>query len=331
MARCVRVSKRDGEYIRALLIDTGFLDPDHKIKADGDSLLLPVLRDVDGFETLEADLEVQAHAITDYREFVNIPDVLKGELPNSYDVIGDVAIIKFDPNHPNKHEIGEALLRVTPSLRTVMLDAGVKGEFRIRDLVQIAGTGGSETIHKEFGVRMIVDPAKVYFNPRLATERSRVAGEVKDGEVIIDMFAGVAPFGLVISKHAKPEIIYSIDLNPDAAGFMQRNIEANHVTNIVPITGNAATAVNDLPEADRIIMNLPHMADLFLPHALKKLKTGGIIHLHKIVERSETEWFAKKFIADSELSGYKIHIARSAELKTYSPTMSVYVFDIVKD
>lgn len=332
MARCIRVPKKDGERVRTSLIDADLLDDGYRIGSDGGDLLIPVRCETyENYPIEEFELKVQEHAPSDYREIVDVPDDVRELLPNSFDVIGDVAILKLeDPLMPYKHEIGSALMKVTPNIRTVMLDFGVKGDFRVRELEQISGSGPSETIHKEFGVRMLTDPGKVYFNPRLATERSRVASEIKDGEVIIDMFAGVAPFGVVICRNAHPEIVYAIDLNPEAEHFMRRNMELNHVTNIVPITGDAREVIKTLPDADRVIMNLPHMADQFLNDALRKTKVGGKIHLHKIIERSELEPFLKEIETKAKEDGLDMKIDSISELKTYSPTMSVYVLDIIR-
>ena len=234
-----------------------------------------------------------------------------------------------DELRPYAQHIGEALLRVNRSIRIVFEDHGVKGEFRIRDLERIAGTGTSETVHREFGVRLYTDPARVYFNPRLSSERARIAGLVRDGETVIDMFGGVAPFGTVMCRLARPEVVYSIDLNPDAEHFARMNADYNHVTNLHPMTGDSSVLVHGLPMADRIIMNLPQIADRFLPTALERLNHGGTIHMYKIIEREEFPGFLEGLVDDASSRGHGISIETS-ELKTYSPTMSVYSLDIHK-
>ena len=57
---------------------------------------------------------------------------------------------------------------------------------------------------------------ETYFSPRLANERKRITSLVKPGETVVDMFAGVAPFSIMIAKYANPKIIYAIDKNKDA-------------------------------------------------------------------------------------------------------------------
>ena len=331
MVRCIRVPKREGEQVRSALFEQGMLDLSARIRSEDGFLLIPVLCDsYKDYEVVDAEMQVQEQRPTDYRDMADVPEELREHLPSSFDVVGDVAMIKLpDELRPYAQHIGEALLRVNRSIRIVFEDHGVKGEFRIRDLERIAGTGTSETVHREFGVRLYTDPARVYFNPRLSSERARIAGLVRDGETVIDMFGGVAPFGTVMCRLARPGVVYSIDLNPDAEYFARMNADRNHVTNLHPMTGDSSVLVHGLPMADRIIMNLPQIADRFLPTALERLNHGGTIHMYKIIEREEFPGFLEGLVDDASSRGHGISIETS-ELKTYSPTMSVYSLDIHK-
>ncbi len=331
MVRCVRVPKREGEQVRSKLFAEGMLDLGARIRSDGDCLLIPVLcESYPGYEIMDADLDVQEQRSTDYREVAEVPEDLRDDLPSSFDVVGDVAMIKLpDELKPYASQIGDALLKVNRSIRIVFEDHGVKGEFRIRDLERIAGEGTSETVHREFGVRLYTDPARVYFNPRLSSERARIAGLVTEGETVIDMFGGVAPFGTVMCRLAHPKVVYSIDLNPDAEHFARMNAERNHISNLHPMTGDSSNLVYGLPMANRIIMNLPQIADRFLPIALERLEHGGTIHMYKIIEREDFPPFLERLVSDAASDGHDISIEYS-ELKTYSPTMSVYSLDIKK-
>ena len=171
MVRCIRVPKAEGNTVRMSLKAEGLLDLDHRIASDDDHLFIPILSDsYNDYPTEERELEVIEHQETDYRMF--LPEDIRDILPNSFDCVGDLIIVKIeDELLPYKERIGEALIKVNRNVRLVLMDGGVKGELRIRELEPIAGSGGTETRHKESGVTMITDPAKVYFNPRLATER----------------------------------------------------------------------------------------------------------------------------------------------------------------
>ena len=330
MVRCIRVPKSEGNPVRIRLKEEGKLNIDARIRAEGDHLLIPILSDsFEDYEVLDEELEIQEHQETDYRNL--LPEGIRDILPNSFDNIGDVLVVKLvDELLPMKHEIGEALLKVSSSTRAVFLDHGVKGELRIRDLELIAGTGGSETRHRESGVTIMTDPAKVYYNPRLATERERVASMVKDGEVIIDMFAGVGPFPLTICRYARPKVVYAIDLNHYAVEYLRTNIRLNRFDNIVAMEGDARESIKDLPMADRVIMNLPQIAQEFLPDALAKTKVGGIVHMHKIMGREESDKVVALIMDEMNSKGLNCRLSGKRELKTYSPSASVYVLDIIR-
>ena len=333
MAKCIRVPKSEGEPFRRGLIEEGLLDLSYRIGSDGSDILIPCLCDeYRGIKAEDVELRPQNRGEGDYRNIVDVPDDLRELLPNSHDVVGDIAITKLEePLLPYRKEIGEAMMRVSPNIRAVFLDGGVKGEYRIRELELIAGSGSSETMHKEFGTRLLTDPSKVYFNPRLANERARIASLVKPGEIIIDMFAGVAPFGSVICRNAQPEKVYSIDLNPECEHYMRENVRLNHITNMECMIGDSTVLVKDLPQADRVLMNLPQIADRFLDVALSKAKIGGMVHMHRIMERAELPGYPELLKTQMSEKGYGMDVVQVTELKTYSPTMSVYVFDIVRN
>lgn len=151
---------------------------------------------------------------------------------------------------------------------------------------------------------------------------------VKKGEIIIDMFGGVAPFGCVICRNASPSKVYSIDLNPACEPFARENAKINHIRNLEPITGDAVEVIKTLPKADRIVMNLPQMADQFLQYALAHIKPSGTIHMHRILMKDELEEYKTSLSQKMEELGRPMEIMSVLELKNYSPVQCVYVLDI---
>ena len=329
MARCLRVPKELGESVRSALMDAELLDLGYRIGRDGDHILIPVLCDsFGGYDAEQAVLAENERRITDYRDL--LPESMRELLPTSFDVIGDVVIVKLkDELLEHKRKIGDAIGR-TADARMVLLDTGVKGDLRVRDLSPIYGEGSTETVHRESGVSMVTDPAKVYFNPRLATERLRIASLVEDGETIIDMFAGVAPFPLVICKHARPKAVYAVDMNPEAKRLMEINIRKSGCDRIFPISGDARTEIVKLPAADRVIMNLPRSAEDFLPDALSHTKKGGTVHLYSIHEKSDADREIRDLVDRTCADGLSCSISGIREMKSYSPTSAVYVTDILR-
>ncbi|MBC7131236.1 50S ribosomal protein L11 methyltransferase, partial [Candidatus Bathyarchaeota archaeon] len=135
-----------------------------------------------------------------------------------------------------------------------------------------------------------VDLAKAYFSPRLAYEHNRVAQLVKEGETVIDMFAGVGPFAIMIAKTHANVKVYAIDINPEAVALLERNIRLNRVdAKVYPFQGDAREIINKrlAGTADRVIMNLPEKAIEFVDAACKALKPeGGIIHFYSFATAS---------------------------------------------
>ena len=131
-----------------------------------------------------------------------IPEALLSSLPRSYDIIGEIGIIElFGELAPFSSMIGEGIMEINPHLRLVLRKSGqVSGTFRTREYEAIAGEGDTETVHEEFSCLFRLDVTKVYFNPRLSHERMRVAQQIKQGECVLDMFAGVGPYSILIAK-----------------------------------------------------------------------------------------------------------------------------------
>lgn len=119
MARCVRVPKRSAETVRRELEEKSQLSYQHRLQADGDCILIPVTDDYQG-ETEEADLRPRMERPSDYREIVDVPGELRSELPSSFDVVGDIIIIKIPDNLvPVQSKMGDALLATYPNIRAV--------------------------------------------------------------------------------------------------------------------------------------------------------------------------------------------------------------------
>jgi tRNA (guanine37-N1)-methyltransferase len=157
----------------------------------------------------------------------------------------------------------------------------------------IAGEANTVTLYKEHGCRFKVDVAKVYFSPRLSYERKRVADRVGTGEVVVNMFAGVGCFSIIIAKHRRVDTVYSIDINPDAVRFMTENIALNGLEGrVVAIEGDAREVLEGrlANVADRVLMPLPEKAADYLDAALQALNMyQGTIHYYDFVFAGKSE------------------------------------------
>ncbi|MEW5760195.1 MAG: class I SAM-dependent methyltransferase family protein [Candidatus Thermoplasmatota archaeon] len=256
---------------------------------------------------------------------------LKGVcVPSSYDIIGSIAILKFSSELlENKEEICNSIFKINKNVRTIAFDKGVKGIHRTRELEVLAGVDSLITKHKEFGMVLSMDLRKVYFSPRLATERKRIVDLVNDGETIIDMFAGIGSFSVLIAKNKKPKKIYAIDINPDAFFYLNENIRLNRISNIVPMLGDAKAILEEMRKkgfggADRIIMNLPFSGNEFLQTAISTLKENGMIHYYEILEDGKIYDRVKEIERE-----YNVRIVNIRNVKCYSPNKIHVGFDIL--
>lgn len=214
---------------------------------------------------------------------------------SSYDIVGDIAVLRILESSQNVTTlIAKVLMRRHGNIKTVLKQVGgISGDLRLRRLEWIAGERKSHTTYKEFGCIINVDLEKCYFSPRLSHERMRVARLVKPDETVVNMFAGVGSFSVLIARHSKARKVYSIDVNPEAIKLMQENARLNRAeSKVVSIEGDAKDAiVNRLRGvADRVLMPLPNKAFAYLDYAIMALKPlGGWIHYYTFEHASKND------------------------------------------
>ncbi|MBI2547544.1 MAG: class I SAM-dependent methyltransferase family protein [Candidatus Aenigmarchaeota archaeon] len=226
-----------------------------------------------------------------------IAKMLQGELtaeelelvPRSYDIIGSeekaAIVIEIPKELDNKKKIiAEALMQVNKHVKSVLNKlSGRKGTYRLEQLELIAGEKNTEVLHKEHGYMLKLDPSKVFFSPREATERQRIASLVKPGENVLVMFSGVCPYAIAICKK-QPMVnkVYAIEINPDAHKYAQENVRINRLSHkIVLINGDVKEVSSSLKmKFDRIVMPIAVSGDNFLDCAFQLLKDSGMIHFY---------------------------------------------------
>jgi tRNA (guanine37-N1)-methyltransferase len=327
---CLVVPKKKAEPVRLRLLEKGVLRRNLQIRSDAKNVFLPISQRIDlGYPIETADFKEVEEQVTDYRVLVDVPEELRPLLPSSFDTLGSIALVKMaDEIAPYAQQIGKAIIATQKSIKTVCMDSGIVDEFRTRNVKVVAGDKTTETVHREYGMTFRMDVAKVFFSPRLATEREVVARNVGAGEVVIDMFAGIGPFSVLIAKTRSPKVVYAIDLNPEAIRFMKENIALNKAGAVIPILGDAREEIAKLEKADRIIMNLPHDASGFVADALKALKPGGTIHYYEIMEDAALQPRLDEIADIARREGRVMKELARRKVKSYSPTMTFYALDL---
>tara|TARA_Y100000782_G_scaffold115348_1_gene157167 strand:- start:3758 stop:4585 length:828 start_codon:yes stop_codon:yes gene_type:complete len=219
------------------------------------------------------------------------------DLISAFDQIGDIIIVRIPDSLLSKKElIGETLLEQVKSAKSVFYQSSsVEGKFRTRDLEVLAGDNKTETEYKEYGCRFIVDVEKVFFSPRLSSERIRIAELVNHDEIVTNMFAGIGMFSIIAAKKKKCTV-YNIDINPDATRLCEKNIALNKlVGNIISIHGDATEVIRNQLEnkSDRTLMLLPEKSDEFLDSAILATKSNGVIHYYSHIHADKKSDAAK--------------------------------------
>ena len=266
------------------------------------------------------------------------PEDLK-YVPSSFDIVGSregaIAIVEIpEGGEYLKELIARAIMSRHRNVRTVLAKkSGRKGVYRVREYELVAGDPNTEVVHKEHGIRLKLDVTKVYFSPREATERLRVARQVKPGEVVIVMFAGVGPYALMIAK-VQPRVrkVIAIEINPDAYRYMVENVRLNKVEDkVVPVLGDVR---DKAPEwygmCDRVVMPLPKGAYLFLGEAFQCLKPeGGYVHFYHWAHESELYVQAYRHLElHSWLYGMSLKVLGARKVSPYAPRVYKVCLDI---
>jgi tRNA (guanine37-N1)-methyltransferase len=346
---CIKVSKIDGEKTLILANKLGVIDRKLEIRKNKTHIYIPILRQPE-----EKELSILEAQVPDFQLATNVftkkkqqrkslakvlenrlPPHLLAILPRALDIVGDIAIIEIPPElKAHERPIGEAILTVHKNVQTVLAKAGaVSGTYRLREFEVIAGENKTATIHKEYGCKYHVDIAKAYFSPRLSQEHNRVAALVQKGETVVDLFAGVGPFSVLIAKNNAEAKVYAVDMNPDAIKLLERNIRLNRVENrVIPVQGDARRVVETrlLGVADRVLMNLPEKAFEFVDTACKAIKpAGGTVHYYAFIRLPDSlENMQLRFSEVVEKAGRKVDAFLSA--KTVRET-APYEWQIVLD
>jgi len=207
-----------------------------------------------------------------------------GELYGAFDQIGEIIILRIPESLLLKKKmIGKVLLEKVKTAKSVFYQSSpVEGEYRIRQLELLAGEDSTQTEYKEHGCRFKVDVEKIFFSPRLSTERQRIADLISDGETVINMFGGIGMFSIVAAKKKNCHV-YNIDINPVAVELCSKNILLNKLKGRVEsIEGDAADSIEKRlsGKADRVLMLLPERSDEFVDSAIRACKDEGIIHYY---------------------------------------------------
>jgi tRNA wybutosine-synthesizing protein 2 len=189
---------------------------------------------------------------------------------------------------------------------------------------------GDRTVatHKENGVLYKLDTREIMFSSGNIDERIRMAGVCEDGEIVVDMFAGIGYFSLPMAVHSQPEKVYAVEINPVAFGYLKENTELNGVERIIePILGDCQEMA---PEgvATRVVMGYLS-GESYLTKAMRVVGDEGVIHYH---ENCPNELLPERPIENIEKAamaeGRDVEVLDQRRIKSFAPGVSHMVLDV---
>lgn len=271
--------------------------------------------------------------------------------PKGFDIVGNIAIVKFlqKTSAQKKKKFAENLLRKNKSVRTVLEKTGkFKGRLRRQKTKHLSGVRTKEVLYRENNCVFRFNIDKTYFSPRLSNERKEIAGKMKRDDEVLVMFAGVAPYSIVIAKNSKARKVYSSEINREANKYAKLNVELNKVKDKVQIiqgdvkglteklshqsssylptiknvtvkkvrslsvnnlNKKANEAINFIPRKfDVIVMPRPQLKEIFLKEAFGLSKKGTRIFYYGFCKEEEISSLKEIIKEEAKKSGKKIKI-----------------------
>lgn len=232
-----------------------------------------------------------------------------------YDILGNIALVKFNDKTTvnDKKRFANKLLKKNKSLTTVLEKTrGFKGRLRKQETKFVAGVKTKEAIYRENGCVFRFNVDKVYFSSRLSNERKEIAGMIHKNEKVLIMFAGVAPFSIVIARNSPVEIVYSNEINKEANKYGRLNAELNKVKNkIIFFDGDIKKTSKKIKNKfDAIVMPRPQLKDSFLHEAFMLSKKGTRIFYYDFCKIDEKEKIVEKVKKEAQKVKKRIKILK---------------------
>ena len=252
----------------------------------------------------------------------------------SFNVLGNVAIVNFSDEIKNSDKIkfAKEILRKNKFLKTVLEKSGkFKGRLRKMQTKFLAGEKNKEVLYRENNCSFRFNIDTTYFSPRLNNERIEIARKIKKGEEVFVMFAGVAPYSIVIARNSQAKKIYSNEINREANKYAKMNIELNHAKDRVELVNGDVKRIalklkKQNKKFDVIIMPRPNLRESFLKEAFILSKKGTRIFYYDFCRIEDRQKIVDKINSEAKKSGKKIkilHVDNAGEIAPYKVRLRV--------
>jgi tRNA (guanine37-N1)-methyltransferase len=245
---------------------------------------------------------------------------------NSYDNFGNIVVVRFPKSFSlkDKKKIAEKILKEQKGVRTVLeKKEKIKGRLRKLSTGYIAGENTKEVLYRENECVFRFNIDETYFSPRLSNERKEIASKIKKGEQVLVMFAGVAPYSIVIAKLSKAKKVFSNEINMQANKYAELNIKLNKVKDRIELlNGDIKRLVRTgkiKQKMDVIVMPRPQLKETFLNEAFLLSKRGTRIYYYDFCRVDEINFVTDKIKKTAKMLKKKIKILKRKKAGELAP------------
>ncbi len=251
-------------------------------------------------------------------------------LPDRWERLGRVLLIRVPGGLAEREAEMAGMYARVLRVGAVMAEEGPVTGVARRPSVRLRWGEGTVTVHREHGVEYEFDTARQMFSKGNVGERLRMGRTVRDGETVVDMFAGIGYFTLPMAVLGSPRMVHAAEIDTEAHGYLTSNVGRNGVEDVVrPLLGDCREVV-PRGVADRVVMGYVGGTEGFLDVAMEALgPDGGVVHLHEkygIEEVPERPMAAVEAAAAD--AGRSARLLSWREVKSYAPAIVHAVVDV---
>ncbi len=244
------------------------------------------------------------------------------KIPRAFDGFGNIAVVKFDKGAKikDKRRFANKLMKDHKSITTVLEKTGkFKGRLRKQQTKHLAGEKTKEALYRENNCVFRFNIDKTYFSPRLSNERKEISQKIKKGDGVLVMFAGVAPYSIVIAKNSRAKRIYSNEINREANKYGRLNAELNKVKNKIIFLDGDIKKVKLKNKFGVIVMPRPQLKETFLKEAFRFSKKGTKIYYYDFCKENEIDMIVNKIKNEAKKVHKKIKILKIKKAGEIAP------------
>ena len=258
---------------------------------------------------------------------------LPGDLPRRWERFSDVAIMprgSFEGDGwPSGEPLWEAVAGALGAKRLARMGE-VSGNFRESGVEMLLGDD-DWVVRRESGVDYGYPMTRCMFSAGNVNERRRMGEVSSEGEVVVDLYAGIGYYTLPALVHGG-STAHACEWNPEAVKALRWGLEANGVEGRCTIhEGDNRIAAQSLGGvADRVFLGLLPSSEEGLEAAMGVLSpSGGTLHVHGLAPSKDyTSWVGDLLSSASSLRPGSDLSHDLTRVKSYAPHWDHVVLDL---